>query len=256
MAFGQSGIHVGAAVGEDHVAGADDDRPQTSGVEGPAHVGGPSPLFAESGNEDPDVGHGGAEGVELLRPGGADDGADEAVGVPAGSVACSWRERVGGEVFDAGGDMFVEGGAVGFEILEVAAAGVRGFDENKQAGVAGFGGGHEGDDRVEAEVGIDGQGVAAPGAGEPAVGVGFGGGADVAPLAVGEDQQPAGVGVVDRVGQCLHAGGAEGFEAGELGLHDRDMGGDGVDDVPAEARVDLGEGRGIIDGSGAEGWGE
>jgi hypothetical protein len=70
------------------------------------------------------VGHGSAEGVELLGPGGADDGADDAVGVLSGGVACSGRERVGGEVFDASGDMFVEGGAVGFEILEVAAAGV------------------------------------------------------------------------------------------------------------------------------------
>ena len=122
--------------------------------------------------------------------------------------------------------------------------------------MAGFGGGHEGGDRVEAEVGIDGQGVTAPGAGEPAIGVGFGGGADVAPLAVGEDEQPAGVGVVNGVGQRHHPGRAEGFEAGKLRLHDRDMGGDGVDDVPAEARVELGEGQGIVDGSGAEGRGE
>ena len=100
----------------------------------PAVVGGPASLFAEARHEDPGVGHGGAESFELAGPSGADNRPD---GPVAGvnrmdgvwSRSCSGRTGggcggAGGELFDASGNMFVEGGALGVEFLKVLAAGV------------------------------------------------------------------------------------------------------------------------------------
>ena len=233
---------------EDHVAGADDDCPESAGVEGAAHVGRPASLLAEAGHQDPRVGHGGAEFVELPRPGGADDGPDGPVRAARGGSR--------GELFHAGGHVFVDRAAVGLEILKILAAGVRGLHEDEDAGAAVRGDLHEGLDRVEAEVGVHGEGVGGPGAGEPAVGVGLGGGADVAPLAVGEHKQVFRAGVGDHLGERGHAIRPDRLEAGQLRLHDRHQRRDDVDHVAAEPREDGGEGLGVGGGRRMEGGGE
>ena len=136
-------------------------------MEGTADVGGPASLLAEAGHEDPGVGHGGPQFVELPGPGGADDGTDGSVGCAVGGSR--------GKLFDAGGDVLVDGEAVGLKVLEVLAAGVRGLHEHEDSGVAFGGQRDEGLDGIEAEVGVHGECVGTPAAGEPAFGVGFGG---------------------------------------------------------------------------------
>ena len=103
-------------MGVDHVAGADDQRPEPGRVKRPANVGGPASLAAEAGHQDPGVGHGGAEVVELLGPGSAHDCTYGAVG----AAGCG----AGGQGLDAGGHVLVDRLAVAGKVLEILAAGV------------------------------------------------------------------------------------------------------------------------------------
>ena len=226
-------------MGEDHVASAHDDRAHAVSVEGPSHIRCPTSLAAEAGHEQPGVGHGGAKIVELFGPGGADDGAHGA----ESSARCG-ADR---QVLHASGDMLVRGLPVADEFLEVLAAGVRGLHEHEDPGAPALGRLHEGLDGVEAEVGVYGEGVGGPWSGEPTVGVGFGGRADVAAFAIGEHEQVFRPRVGDHVGQRDHAVGAEGLEAGELRLDDRHQRRDHVDHVAAEAGEDPGEGLRVGD---------
>ncbi len=108
-------------------------------------------------------------------------------------------------------------------------------------------GGDEGLERVAAEVGVDGERVGerlpALARLEVGVGVGAGGRADVAALAV-DDHEQAGVA---RVGDDALEGGepvaAEHLEEGELRLDRDDVRSDRVDDAAAEARGCLGRRR-------------
>ena len=197
------------------------------------HVRGPASLSSEAGHEQPGVRHRGPQLVELRGPGGAHHRAHRAVAA-AGS-------RPHRELFHARGHMLVDRLAIAPQVLEVLAAGVRGFHEHEYARASRLGRLHEGLDRVESEVGVHGEGVGCPRAGEPAVGIGLGGGADVAPLAIGEHEELLRPRVLDHLGECRHAVGAEGLEAGELRLHDRHQRRDDVDHVAAEAGEDAGE---------------
>jgi len=125
------------------------------------------------------------------------------------------------------------------QVLEVLASRVGCFHEHEDAGVAFDRRADEWLERVDAEIGIDGERVGLPPAGEPAVGVGFGGGADVTALAVGEDEQVFTAGVEDHLAQGRHA----------VDRHERR---DHVDHVAAEAGVDRGEVLGVGGGGGPE----
>jgi hypothetical protein len=74
------------------------------------------------------------------------------------------------------------------------------------------------------------------------VGIGAGGGADVAALPVGDHQEARGPGIRACFFERAHPVGAEGFEEGELQLHTDDVRRDRVHESAAEARARFGGG--------------
>ncbi|CAM3086314.1 hypothetical protein DERA104750_13045 [Deinococcus radiodurans] len=94
--------------------------------------------------------------------------------------------------------------------LQVLLVGVGGLDEHENRAAVLPRGLHEGRQRLEAEKRVDGEGVPSMSPAEPALGVGGGGGADVAALAVEQHRQ------AERAG-----GGADFFEQGETGQPER-----------------------------------
>ena len=122
------------------------------------------------------------------------------------------------------------------QVLDVAAR-VRRLDEDEDPGPAAPRGGDERLDRLAAEIRVDRQRVGArlvPF--EVRVGVGAGGGADVAALSVGDHEQPGAARVDAHLVECREPGGAERLEERELRLHRDGVRRDGVDEPAAEAR--------------------
>jgi len=183
-------------------------------------------LSAVTGDEEIGVGHESSEGAGFVGIGGSDDGSD--IGESAGA------EVRAADFVDHLGDVFADETTVlKFQVLQVAAAGVAGFDEDEDASAVCCCGFQKGFERVAAHVGIDGQGVGIKRGGwaaEMGLGVGFGGGSDVAAFGVGDDEEAffAGVGAGGFVG--ADAVGAEFFVEGDLWFADGDDVGDGVDD--------------------------
>ena len=151
----------------------------------------------------------------------------------------------------AGGDGLVElahglvdGAAVGeLQVLELPGTGVGGLDQYKGALVLSAGGLQEGLDGVGAHVAVEGNAVRVKGlehlalhrhAGEPALRVGGGGGADVTPLDVGDDKEALALGVADGALQQLHPPPAQVLIVGRLGLYRRDHVAQGVDEPHVE----------------------
>ena len=122
------------------------------------------------------------------------------------------------------------------DILHVTAR-VRGLDEAEDPGAVATRRGEVGLDRFPAEPGVDGERV-----GERLVtfevggGVGACGRADIAALAVGDDEQAGATRVGADLAERLPAVRAERLEEGELRLDGDGVRGDGVDDAAAEAR--------------------
>ena len=158
--------------------------------------------------------------LDLLRIGGSGDGTRHGEAVLA---------------LGAGGNGLVElahglidGAAVGdLQVLQFPGAGIGGLDQHKGALVLPFGGLQEGLDGIGAHIAVEGDAVGVKGlehlplngrAGQPALGIGGCGGADVAPLDVGNDKQPLLLGIADGALQHLHPLPAQVLIVGTLGL--------------------------------------
>jgi hypothetical protein len=133
------------------------------------------------------------------------------------------------------------------EILDVGAPGVGRLHEAEEPRARAAAGGHEGLDRVAAEVRVDrervDEGLGAVGLLDICVRIGAGGRPDVAPLPVGHDEEAGGARVGARLLEGAKAVRPEGFKESELELHAYDVRSDGVDESAAEAGAGVRSGR-------------
>ena len=129
------------------------------------------------------------------------------------------------------------------QVLEFPGAGVGGLDQHKGALVLSLGGLQEGFDGIGAHVSVEGDAVGVEGlehlalhrhAGQPPLGVGGGGGADVPPLDVGDDKEALALGIADGALQQLHPPPAQILIVGRLGLYRRNHTAQGVDEPHVE----------------------
>ena len=206
-------------------------------VKGIFHVGGGAPLGPIAGDQEEGVGQISPQLADLLGIGGPGDGAGHGEAILA--------LRPGGDGLVQRAHHLVHGAPVGgLHVLKLPGAGVRGLYQDEGALVLGLGGLQEGFNRVRAHIAVQGDTVGVEGLkllpldagpGQPALGIGGGGGADVPPLDVGNDEQAFALGIADGALQHLHALPAQILVIGGLGLH----GGDDVAQGVHQPHIEL-----------------
>ena len=210
-------------------------------VKGVPHVVGGAALGAVAGDQEEGVLQALAESPDVGGVGGPGDGSGHGVAVLA-------LGALGNALVQIAHDL-VDQTVTGDDVLELPGAGIGGLDQDEGALVLLLGGLQEGLDGVGAHVAVEGHAVHVEGLeglpldlgpGQPAFGIGGGGGADVAPLDVGDDEHPLGLGVPDGALQHLHALPAQILVVGGLGLD----GGDDVTQRVDEAHIELVNGLG------------
>ena len=188
-------------------------------VKGVPHIVRRAPLGAVAGNQEKGVLQPLAEGADIGGVGGPSDRPGHGVAVLA---------------LGSSGDALVQVAhhlihlpVSGQDILQLPGAGVGGFHQHENAFVLGLGRLQKGLDGVGAHVAVEGDAVGIEGfillpldfrPGQPALGVGGGGGADVPPLDIRDDEQALFPGVFYGTLQHLHPPPAQVFVIGRLGL--------------------------------------
>ena len=236
MIGGKPADEIFAGVGEDNAPRAVHNRANPLGAKGGSNVGRAGSLGAIAGDQQGNVRHGLPEFGQLARVGRPDHGTSRPQ--PAGA-------QVGeSQLLDESGDLLEQfaAGRVG-EILKSPRAGVAGPDQDVDSAAPGPRRLEERHQGIAAHVGIDRQGIDPPlprtGSRVPKVGlgVGLGGGPDVAPLGVRDDEQPRLAGSPHDPPQHRHSRRPALFEERHLGLDDGNHPGDRIDDPQAEFLV-------------------
>ena len=232
-------------VGVDDGSGGGDECAGAIGFAELHAVFGGGALSAVTGDKEKGVGVFVSEGFGIFRGGAAYDHADIAVAAVADPVGFV------GDRSDLFGEEFVEFFSVGVgEIGEDGGGGVAGSDPDEDALMLFMGEVGEGGDGVEAGEGVDGDGVGGlvfggiegGVVGEMALGVGAGGGADVAPFDVSDDQESEMGGFLDEGVVGFDAFEVVFFEEGGVELDGGDEGGDDPQDFDAELEEGIGGG--------------
>ena len=204
-------------------------------VKGILHVLRSPPLGAVAGHQEEGVLQALAQGPDVGGVGGPGDGPSHGIAVLALGPLSDPLIQVAHHLIDQP--------VPSHHILELSGAGIGGLDQHEDTLVLPLSCLQEGVDRVRAHITVEGDAVGVKGLegllpdlhpGQPAFRVGRGGGTDVSPFDVGDDEQPLAFGIADGALQHLHPPPAQIFIVGGLWLHCGDDVAQGVDQPHVE----------------------